>query len=172
MKKSDQFNPVQIVAVNEAAAMAEELVHDFYKMSATQWRRLRFDIKTLIDLRPCEIVDGHFAQVLRYKGKQNKNNLGSSINDYYKICLQDHSILEALKISLDMKLHPFVLYIVTHELIHIVRFCKFLQSFDASDAEKLEEETRVHQCTHEILYDIRLEGLETVFQFHREWRRD
>ena len=42
----------------------------------------------------------------------------------------------------DMQLFPFCLYIVTHELIHIVRFSKFLQRFDASPSEKLSEDEK------------------------------
>ena len=59
----------------------------------------------------------------------------------------------------NLALLPFSLYIITHELIHIVRFSRFLQNFDASDEEKMMEERRVHQTTHEILLPIRLSGV-------------
>ncbi|MBW2646489.1 MAG: hypothetical protein JRE23_09975, partial [Deltaproteobacteria bacterium] len=90
--------------------------------------------------------------------------------DFYKICLQDQSILKALAENDKLELFYFVLYIVTHELIHIVRFGKFLQNFEASDEEKVIEESRVHEKTHEILKNVTNVAVEPVFEFYRAWR--
>ena len=171
MEKLEKFNPEQIRIVNNSVATAEELVSDFYKMSAGQWLRPKYDIKILAELNPDETVHGPFAQIIRYKGQRQNSSLGSSTYDYYKICLQDHSILSALKQSDQIKLFPFTLYIVTHELIHIVRFSKFLQNFNASDEETMAEETRVHKITHEILSAVHIPGMEDVFKFYDKWRR-
>lgn len=170
MEGLSAFNPDQLGIVNEAVAMAEERVIDFYKMSDSQWVHLRYDVKTLTDLETHEIVDGPFAQVIRYEGQRRGRELGSSTYDFYQICLQDHAILSALDQFPDLRIFPFSLYIVTHELIHIVRFSKFLQSFDASDSEKMAEEIRVHEHTHEILSPLRVSGLESVFEFYKKWR--
>lgn len=70
-----------------------------------------------------------------------------------------------------LKLYPFCLYIITHELIHIVRFSKFLQNFDASPTEKLDEEKRVHKNTHKILNQVQVAGLLPVLEFYRRWRQ-
>ena len=170
MKKLKKFNQDQIKTVNNSVAMAEELVSNFYKMSESQWLGRRFDIKTLVDLTTEEIVHDPFAQIIRYQGQRKNKSLGSSTYDFYKICLQDHSILSALNQSPNIKLFPFVLYIVIHELIHIVRFSKYLQNFDASDKEKIAEERRVHKQTHEILSTVRLPGLTDVLKFYDKWR--
>jgi len=170
MKKLEQFSPDQIKIINNAVEMAEELVSNFYKMSASQWLRRRYDVKTLADLSSDEIVHGPFAQIIRYEGQQKNSSLGSSTYDFYKICLQDHSIHAALKKSPGIKLFPFALYIITHELIHIVRFTKFLQNFDASSEEKMTEETRVHEKTHKILNSVKIPGLSDVFKFYSKWR--
>lgn len=170
MDKFETFNPAQISVINEAAAMAEELVSNFYKLSASQWLRFRYDIKTLADLGRNEIVHGPFAQVIRYEGKRKDRNLGSSKYDLYRICVQDHSILSKLKQSPEIELFPFTLYIITHELIHVIRFCKFLQNFDASYEEKMAEEKRVHENTREILSSVRIPGMDTVLHIYREWR--
>jgi len=45
--------------------MAEELVSEYYKMSASQRLRPKYDVKTLVDLDPAEIVHGPFAQIIR-----------------------------------------------------------------------------------------------------------
>jgi len=156
--------------VNESVAMAEELVSEYYKMSASEWLRPKFDVKTCIDLSSDEIVPGPFAQVVRYEGRLKDASLGSSSYDYYKICLQDHEILGAIAQYRQLKLLPFALYILTHELIHIVRFSKFLQNFNAKPEERMTEEAKVHELTHEILYPVRIEDLPAVLNFYIQWR--
>jgi hypothetical protein len=170
MEKLQTFNTEQIKIVNDSVETAEELVSNHYKMSASQWLHRRYDVKTLVDLNPDEIVHGPYAQIIRYKGQRKNTSLGSSTYDFYKICLQDHSILETLEQLSEMKLFPFTLYIIIHELIHIVRFSKFLQSFEALPEEKLAEEARVHEKTHEILKSVRLSGLTDVIKFYNKWR--
>jgi hypothetical protein len=166
-----KFSPGQIKTVNEAVAISEEVVCNFYKMSTNQWLRHRYDIKTLDDLANGEIIHGPFAQIVRYRGRPKYSTLGSSTYDFYKICIQDHAILEALDRSPFLKLFPFALYIMTHELVHIVRFSKFLTGFDASSAEKLKEEAKVHEKTHEILSPLQVPGMENAFKFYENWRK-
>jgi len=167
MKK---FTDDQLQIVNRSVTMAEELVSNAYKMSVNQWLRNRYDVKTLTDLNPEEIVDGPFAQVIRYVGYRDDVSLSSAAYDLYQICLQDHAILQALTRFPQLSLLPFLLYIMTHELIHIVRFSRFLQSFKAPAEEKMAEEIRVHARTHEILASLRLSGLKEVLDFYRDWR--
>ena len=171
MQKLNPFSAHQLKIVNRTVSLAEELVSDHYKMSASQWLRPKYDVKTLVDLMPEEIVYGPFAQIVRYEGHRKDNALGSSVFDYYKICLQDHAIDAVLKNWPSMNLFPFCLYIITHELIHIVRFSKFLQNFDASPQEKLTEEKRVHENTHQILKQIKVSGMPEVFEFYSKWRQ-
>lgn len=164
------FGPEEIRTVNLSVAMAEELVSNFYKMSASEWLHPKYDVKTRTDLTQDEIVHGPFAQVIRYEGQLKDTSLGSTSYDFYKICLQDHAILSALDLEPALKLFPFILYIITHELIHIVRFSKFLQSFDASAGERMEEEKRVHKYTHDILSPVRMDGVWFVLDFYKRWR--
>jgi len=171
MGKLKLFTPDQVTVINDAVAMSEEIISDFYKISQSQWLRSRYDIKTLADLEQEEIVDGRFAHLIRYMGKPEGRYLGSYAYDLYKICLQDHTILSKLKVFPDIKLFPFTLYIVIHELIHVVRFCKFLQNFDASPEEKIAEESRVHKYTREILQNVKVPGIENVLEFDAKWQK-
>ena len=164
------FNREQVQIAYQAVSLAEELVSNHYKMSANQWLRPKYDVKTLIDLSPAEIVDGPFAQIIRYQGQRKGSSLGSESYDFYKVCLQDHTILAAIEHTSPLPLLSFCLYIIAHELIHIVRFSRFLQNFDASADEKLAEERRVHQTTHEILASLTMNGLEKVLDYFHLWR--
>jgi len=164
------FQSEELSTVTHAVGLAEELVSNHYKMTTREWLRPTYDVKTLAELEPGEIIDGPFAQIIRYRGQPKEASLTSTTYDFYKICLQDHSILAALQRNLDLKLLPFSLYIITHELIHIVRFSKFLQGFEASPDERLAEEKRVHEKTHAILLGVKLIGLQAVLRFYEDWR--
>jgi hypothetical protein len=164
------FTPHQLEIVNNAVAIGEELVSNYYKMSANQWVRPKYDVRTLADLSADEIVAGPFAQIIRYEGKRKGGVLGTSAYDFYKICIQDHTILAVLAARPEIELHPFALYVVTHELIHIVRFSRFQQRFTANADEKLEEERRVHGITHDILEPVNTPGMAAVLGFYSNWR--
>jgi hypothetical protein len=166
------FNDEELQLVNDTVSTAEDLVSDFYKMSASQWQRLKYDIKTLRHLQEGEVVHGPFAQVIRYEAKRKDAALGSAAYDFYKICLQDHAILGAIRQHPELRLFPFCLYIVAHELIHVVRFGRFLQRFDASEEEKMAEEVRVHQSTRDILEPVQIPGKTAVFRFYQQWCRN
>lgn len=170
MENLKTFTSNQITIVTHAVAIAEELVSNHYKMSASEWLHPKYDVKTLVDLAPEEIVNGPFAQIVRYEAHHKNTSLGSSTYDYYKICLQDHAIHSALEESPGIQLYPFAVYIVTHELIHIVRFSKFLQNFEATPEDRMAEETRVHNKTRKILNDVRIEGISDVLKFYHRWR--
>jgi len=170
MENLERFTPAHIDIVDRAVALSEELVSNAYKMSTSQWLRRKYDVKTLAELTPDEVVDGPFAQLIRYEGQRKDRSLGSATYDFYKICLQDHSILSALRQRPGIELMPFTLYIVIHELIHIVRFGMFLQNFDASSGEMMIEEKRVHRKTHKILHDVHVSGLMAVLKFFDQWR--
>ena len=169
MNHHQTFTTEQIETVNQAVAAAEDLVSNFFKMSSNQWLHGKYDVKTRAQLKPEETVEGPFAQVIRYQGQRKDTSLGSASYDFYKICLQDHSILTALADHTHIRLYPFTLYIVAHELIHIVRFSKFLQSFEATADEKLEEERRVHEFTRTIIKRIKVAGIAEVLGFYRQW---
>jgi hypothetical protein len=169
MASYQYFTPDDLHIVNNSVAMAEELVSNHYKLSDTQLLQLNYDIKTLADLSADEIVDNHFAQIIRYAEKKKTDFPDGPEKDFYKVCLQDHSILSAIQKFTDLDLYAFAVYIVCHELIHIIRFRKFLQHFDAPFHEKLNEEVRVHVKTHEILSDVKIKNLAPVLEFYRRW---
>ncbi len=164
------FRPDQMPLVAQAVAMAEELVGNHYKLTTSRWQRPRYDVRTFAELDPAERVEGPFAQIIRYHARPKRTELGSAGYDFYKICLQDPAILEALERRPSLQLLPFLLYILVHELIHVVRFSRFQQGFEASAEERLAEERRVHEITHTILRDLRLEGMREVLEFYVDWR--
>ncbi|MDI6797496.1 MAG: hypothetical protein QMD09_11145, partial [Desulfatibacillaceae bacterium] len=159
------FDSKQILLVSEALAVAEELVAQAYKLSAGRWGRYHYDLKTLSQLVPQEISHQHFAQIFRYQGRKSGASLTSDTFDFYKICLMDHVILDALDRNSTLSLFPAALYITCHELVHIVRFGRFLQAFETSQQARNQEEALVHAKTSEILAPANIKGLAPVMDF-------
>lgn len=162
------FDEGHMAMVNEAVSLAEEVTSNHFKYSASQWRRSRYDILTLRDLHGPEITNQAFAQILRYIGHPSGSDLSSTRFDFYKVCLQDHVILQALGRDSSLEFFPLMTYVVTHELVHIVRFSRFLQSFEAYPSSRDEEESRVHTITGEILQRARVSGLDRIVSSYRE----
>lgn len=162
------FNDEELITVNHAVSVAEDVISDRYQLTISSWKKFRYNIRTLKDLKPNETVPDVFAQIIRYSRPAPPD--GMREGEFYSICLQDHNILEALKRDSNIKLLPLLVYVMTHELIHIVRFYKFDQFFDAAPREKEKEEARVHQLTYEILNNVKLPDIPMVLEYYARHR--
>lgn len=164
------FKYDDLLTVSEALDIAEDATANFYKFSSGQWKRHRYEVKTFSSLRPYEITQQAFA--LLNKGSRIICDYESKTknHDFYFICLQDHQILKALKRDKALGFLSLLVYIFTHELVHIVRFCNFFKRFDVSGQEKEKEETVVHETTYEILEDLSLPKLDYVLDSYRGHR--
>jgi hypothetical protein len=171
MTDSRYFNAEELLKVDEAVKTSEDLVSNYFKMSSAQWLKNKYDIKTARDLAPHERVKGPFAQVIKYEGHEQDIALNSSSFSFYKVCLQDPAILHALDMNDGLLLFAFLLYIVTHELVHIVRFSKFEQRYENKNESDvtMEEERKVHKLTHIILEPAPILGMGQVFDFYKDW---
>ncbi len=156
------FHDDEIGVLAEAIRIAEELISDHFKISTSQWKRYRYDIQSLKDLQPEEITDHAFAQIRRYAFPPHDKTLASRHGDYFKICLQDHVIRNALARDPHVDLLPLATYIVTHELIHVVRFARFLQRFEVPEKERDVEEALVHGETIALLKNFKIPGMKEV----------
>ena len=127
------FELHEIAVLRQSIDLSEELLSEHYKISTSQWKRYRYDIQSLRDLHKDEITDAAFAQIHRYLRHPHERLRGSEPGDFFKICLQDHVIRRAVQRDAVIQLFPLSLYIVTHELIHVIRFAQFLQRFDSTE---------------------------------------
>jgi hypothetical protein len=172
MKTDRFFNESELETVDRAALICEDLVNSHYKLSSGQWLKNRYDIKTARDLAPHEQVAGPFAQVVKYEGQKTEVPLGSSRFSLYTVCLQDPAILSAVAAHQKVMLFPFLLYVLVHELVHVVRFLQFSHRYEhASEASvTLAEERMVHRLTYGILRPVSVDGLDQIFDFFEQWR--
>ena len=158
------FNENHLSVVGDALDIAEDMTSNYFKLSLLHWRRNRFDIKTLSSLFGEKVNDNVFALLKKYSsdGKAEIEALNKR-GEFYLIYLQDHHILQALQRDNNIKLLPFLAYILTHELVHIVRFCKFQVRFDTQEENnRIEEEKIVNHTTFEILKQLSLPSLSYI----------
>ncbi|MCG6880917.1 MAG: hypothetical protein LJE96_17455 [Deltaproteobacteria bacterium] len=164
------FKKNDLKVVSDALEIAEDATGNFYKFSLGQWKRHRYDVKTRSSFRPEEM--NFSALAVLFKGMRMVEDFHprTKDKDFYFICLQDHSILEVLERDRYLTLLPLLIYVFTHELVHIVRFCNFFQMFDVSQKKRFEEEGIVHKTTFEILKDFSLPNLDYVLNSYRDHR--
>ncbi|MBM4286161.1 MAG: hypothetical protein FJ128_13100 [Deltaproteobacteria bacterium] len=151
----DYFRADHTGMLREALVIAEEMTSDYFKLTQAHWLRARFDVSTLAGLKQQEIAPDALAVVAKYHGRRAGRSLSSATFDFYRICLQDHNILRLLTERRGLCLLSLLSYILTHELVHIVRFSQFAVSFEASAEERGREEQRVHALTRNILAPLR-----------------
>jgi predicted Zn-dependent protease with MMP-like domain len=144
------FNPAQLKVVNRAHQRAAALVTDYYRLAPREWERMPYEIKTLRALDQSEIVDTALAQTLCYHFRRQVGQFILCEGDFYRICLQDHRILDAAR-STHTDLEALITYALTHELVHVVRFGLQLQSVDLAVELRPSEEENVERTTVNIL---------------------
>ena len=164
------FNSNDLSTVSAALEIAEENTGDFYKFSFDQWKRHHYDVKTLSSLNDEEIAPNAFALLKKRSRIISGFDSRTKERDFYFICIQDHQILKALGRDKNLGVIPLLVYIFTHELVHIVRFCNFKQRFDLSGVNRDTEEKIVHATTYEILKDISLPKLDYVLEAYQDQR--
>ena len=164
------FKKNDLTVISDALEIAEDATGDFFKFSLGQWKRHRYDVKTRSSLKTEEMSSSALAVL--FKGMRMVDGFRSRTKDrdFYFICLQDHSILEVLERDRHLTLLPLLVYVFTHELIHIVRFCNFYQMFDVSEGQRFREEEIVHKTTFEILKDSSLPKLNYILDSYQDHR--
>jgi hypothetical protein len=164
------FEDKSIEVLNEALVIAEDRTSDYYKFSFGQWKRHHYDVKTFISLEEDEIASYAFALLNKRSRLVEGFESKTKKRDFYFICLQDHHILNALNRDKNLNLLSLLVYILTHELVHIVRFCNFHQRYELKGKGKEREEKLVHGTTYDILKNISLKNMEYIldsYRFHR-----
>ena len=84
--------------------------------------------------------------------------------------MQDHMILNAVSRKDGIMLKPLLLYVITHELIHVIRFFQNVLDYHADQGRYKQEEKNVHGITYRLLKDLPYDGLNVVMNAYR-WAR-
>jgi hypothetical protein len=152
------FNTTQLPLAGFAFSKAEKLVTRYFRMTGEELKKNKYDVKTLAYLEQHEIEEGAFAHLCKYS-YEKPDSLPEKTEegfDFYRICLQDNIILDAIeRANPFIKFNPLMLYIAVHELIHVMRFGNGAIDFNARLDEKEREEQIVHNLTRNALQPMK-----------------
>ena len=128
---------------------AEERTIHYYCIPPYQWQQLRYDLVTRRDCEWEPLPDAALAQVQLVRHVRPS---GKAACDFYRIQLNDPSILiAARRENLEPDLYPFLVYILTHEMVHLVRLSTILPHDREIRLSPVEEESRVQNVAYRIL---------------------
>jgi hypothetical protein len=147
----EQFNLEQLALVRRRQAGAEARVARHFRIPALPSSVYPFEVVTLGDMAGDERAEDALAHLLIYERPRARG-----VEHLYRICLQDDVILrrsqEAAGLAREGALGALLSYVLTHELVHVVRFQRGEQRFDEADRRSRDrEEQRVHQLTLDLL---------------------
>lgn len=146
------FSAIQKACVTKTFAHAERIVGKCFQIEPPGWLAHHYHVRTLADLRNHEVHNNVFAQLCKYSSLGKSKDGQPKGFHFYRICLQDHRILDALERGGSfIKLVPLLRYIATHELVHILRFERGESDFDMPVKARTAEETKVDAITRAIL---------------------
>jgi hypothetical protein len=146
------FTAEEKAAVHRTFLEAGTLAQKHFRLSPSEWKTHRYEVKTYEFLEPYQKSNDAFAQLCKYVYKKRDAQDRRTDFHFFRICLQDHRILDAVKRGGSfIRFAPLMLYIATHELVHILRFNRGESDFDMLTGEKEREEERVHILTRHIL---------------------
>jgi len=163
------FDKKQRFWVGEALKIAEYLAADYFQVDLEDADRFPYDIQTLANLKDQEKTQRALAQVCKYEYQKREAPLRRPGKEFYRICLQDDKILNTVKMERPFLLKPLLLYVVTHELIHVIRFSIDPQKFYLNTREKKVEERDVHRNTYEILRSFKDPHVGLMLERYRPW---
>jgi hypothetical protein len=153
------FSAIERRQVRDAERQAAELVSRFYVLAPREWARMPYEVRTLEQLSDTEVRDGVYAHVLCYGVRREIGARVVAEHDLYRICLQDHAILES-----GLAVSGVLLYVLTHELVHVVRFGQRMQSIDLPPHLRSDEEASVDRTARLILRNSGLRGVSAALE--------
>jgi hypothetical protein len=131
---------------------AEERTSRYYCIPPHQWQDLPYDLLTRQDTEWEPLPAAVLAQVQRLE-KISPRRAGSF--DFYRIQLNDPSILTAAeRENLYAYFYHFLVYILTHEMVHLVRLGKIIGHERDLPVCPETEESRVHRISRQILSNV------------------
>ena len=151
------FELAQMALLRQAQGRCEVLVARHFHIPALPSSLYPYEVSTLAEMEHVERAAGALAHLVIYQRQRPH-----SVEHLYRICLQDDVILRRLERLPGVSLEALLCYVLTHELIHVVRFQRAEQSYLASPTLRGAEEQLVHRATTELLRGAELPGLELL----------
>lgn len=166
----ERFGKRELAVVRSQLAEAEDLLSRYYCIPGREWPAYPYDVRTLADWPQLAEATNILALVARYQYSSPQQRGRLRPIEFYGICLQDHNILSACARSGDgISFEPLMLYILTHELVHVFRFANQPQRYFAGADLRVAEERNVHRITSHILRTKRDARLSAVLRAYEDY---
>jgi hypothetical protein len=144
------FDLHQLALVSKAVGRAELLVARYYRIPVLPSKQYPYEVLTRADIQGSERAEDALAHLVIYERQRSWG-----MEHLYRIFLQDDVVLLRVVEEGDDWLSALLVYVLTHELVHVVRFQRAEESYFASAKSRRREEDRVHQITLDLLRDAR-----------------
>ena len=143
------FNHIEKKIIYSALEEAADYLRGFYCFSPREWFNYCYDLKTELEGGVNCSLKKAFAEVRQYT--PILENFSLFPKERYQIYLFDKNILRTLWKQSNMEFYPFMVYILTHELVHVARFCQNLHPFECDEESIQKEEDKVIHITQQVL---------------------
>ncbi|HEY9160083.1 MAG TPA: hypothetical protein VIS94_03230 [Desulfomonilia bacterium] len=143
------FNPFHKSVLRAGSDIADSIL---MRNTRTDFKN-RYDVSTLADGSDNKGLYDSFARLMSCEVN------GRII--HYRICLNDEDIMEFLRHNSEIDMLTFIVFVMTHELVHIHRFSMGEADFDKVDQD---EEIIVDNLTRLFLAKYPPAGRERVFR--------
>ena len=162
-----RFSASERELLRNAVEDAQALTGRFYHVSPREWAAHPFDVMTAGEAGNVDVDSmpaGALAAVVRVDLASRGRGRPSRI---YRIVVDEPRIVEAgRRRGAGVELGPLLLYLMAHEMVHVVRFGLLESRFDAKDRER--EEARVYALTERVLEPAMEPGLVRVVEAYRK----
>ncbi len=148
------FTKSDLVTIGRAASLAERLTVRHFGLTESHWKSQSVQVFTKKQIGRWFYEPDAFASVVRCRGGVGALPVSPPRDQNFGIVLQDPNILRALLRSSRHDLWTFGLFILTHELVHVVRFTKFGVDFWAESDKRHAEEKLVNEITRRMLSGV------------------
>jgi hypothetical protein len=154
MVPGNLFGYREFSALKESLRKAEGLAESFYCIRPREWNKSPFDVLTQGDCpdplppAPKSIL----AEVCRSVHLPHSSGARPEPLHFYSILLKDENILRAAEAGRDhFDLKSLLVYVLTHEIVHVVRFARQCLPFVMDEVDREAEEKTVLSITRKIL---------------------
>jgi hypothetical protein len=156
------FTADDLEVLARAIPLAEELVGDHFRVTSFGPHQRLYEVVTLASSGPECRAPHALARLCRFDRQERPIDAAPRVSRFYRICIQDDAVLTRARDELDLR--AILLYVLTHELIHIVRFESFEVGYDAAIKARVAEEGVVDRLTREVLSTLRDRTVDAVVE--------
>ena len=162
------FSPSQKNLAIMALGEAEDCTSKYYCIPPFRWQQVHYDLLTRQDQEWEPLPDPVLARLQRF---ERFSRISKRVLNFYRIQLNDPAILSvAERDNFESDIYPFLVFILTHELVHLVRVSVLSDSSHELSPFPQSEEMRVQLVANQILSSVNYPNLKPLFSKYSDIR--